>query len=110
MVTIESELETQFVKTILGNKSKFFFLGARRNKFNNLQYKWNDGRIINFTNWDVEEPNNADYSHAHCVMINERALWHDYGCDGPGNKIFCQKLDKSYDAENQSDENVRTFN
>ena len=50
-------------------------------------FRWTDGSILNWMNWDSGQPNNHD-SEQHCVKRRNEGKWNDYFCD-ENTKFIC---------------------
>ncbi len=104
LVSIETAEEQDFITQLvfgqLNSKSNIW-IGAQR-VGNGTDFVWNDGRPLNYENWNVNKP--SDDEEKRCVIIQSNSAnklnnseafstgkWMDVSCE-TGNYIFCQKL------------------
>ena len=60
-------------------------------------WRWDHtGRLAEYFNWDVGEPDNGDGEDEKCVMTRT-AGWHDVGCGWTGAFALCQSVYCSQD-------------
>ena len=90
---------------LFAERPKAFWIGLRRTGPKSNDFKWDDGSLLNYTNWGKDEPNNGNGNEG-CVMFGHPCcgltVWFDVGCNtnfGPDRiqpGYICQKPTGSY--------------
>ncbi|RWS23449.1 macrophage mannose receptor 1-like protein [Leptotrombidium deliense] len=89
MVTIESREENAFLTDLLYT-NEWLFVGARRVSVNSTQYKWNDGEVLRFLNWNSDQPNQVFEEGFDCINVYHNGYWSDTDCVMKS-RLFCER-------------------
>lgn len=110
LVTINSQEEQEFVQNLLneGNKN-YYWLGAKSSSANNFT-SWVTGEVIEYTNYDVDEPSNSNggesvlsmyrVTHPYHLDRNTVGFWNDLPSNGENDRLnFYKKENSGYICE-----------
>ena len=80
-MVINSAAENKFINDAFVNKpkSKRHYIGVKRVAKGCETFVTSEGKLLNYVNWDEEEPNNLG-SIENCVEIKQNGFWNDIPC------------------------------
>ncbi|CAH2273539.1 Hypothetical predicted protein [Pelobates cultripes] len=88
LTTISSSDERKILSKIYENKERYW-IGLRRDRNNIDVWKWMDGTVMTYSNWDTDEPNN-EKNNEHCAETMA-GPWNDQDCNTM-QKFICKKV------------------
>ncbi|RUS81615.1 hypothetical protein EGW08_010628 [Elysia chlorotica] len=79
LATAYDAKEQAFVSSLKGS-GKYIWLGLDDIEVEGT-FKWADGSLLAYTNWNTVEPNNAGKNGEDCVQMIPNGKWNDKGCN-----------------------------
>ncbi|XP_053322522.1 macrophage mannose receptor 1 [Spea bombifrons] len=97
LVVINGETEKMFLWKYIVQHGKFdhYFIGLKLGL--DREFRWMDGSPIDFTSWDIYEPNFANNDENCVVMYKNLGNWNDINCGYP-NPYICERKNSSINA------------
>ena len=96
LATITSSTEQQFAESFInGRILTSYWIGATDIEKTG-QWKWQNGESMNYTNWDTNEPNNAQLLEHYAAIYKQTGKWNDYVLLGDYSCGFICEFDYEY--------------
>lgn len=100
LVTITSENEQQFVKSILSKTQTYNWLGGYKN---NGKWEWITSEEWDYTNWGIGEPNNYLNRGENCLLMIDNGTWNDQLSTGDTTGIGLEDISFICEWESKDD-------
>lgn len=100
LVTITSENEQQFVKSILSKTQTYNWLGGYKN---NGKWEWITSEEWDYTNWGIGEPNNYLNRGENCLLMIDNGTWNDQLSTGDPTGIGLEDISFICEWESKDD-------
>lgn len=85
---VSSAQENDFLK----RNGTYWWLGLKRDETHGSIFKWSDGSLPTYTNWDSYEPNDHNGKEdCACYHTHQTSKWNDFGCGAKSRHVACEK-------------------
>lgn len=108
LASVTSENIQDYIGSEIQKQNPFQVWIGGIDKEGNGTWRWTDGSVWDFTQWETQEPHNKKKDH--CLKITKEGKWRNRNCNSNQRFIFSQLICSDPDTKVTRTENDKTIN